>query len=448
MQQPFLAGLTEDSPATTGRYLVLFGEISSETVVQTLDKIAGLKAISTAKAPEGILTEADVAGRDAAVFDRLGVAVVSGTPDQIKILRREAESGVKILAVEPERFVYPAVVIQPFEPRHTGPEDPNHALSYLRGYRDAVNHLADRLTHLITVPARMGREAVAKKWDEAQATWGLQITRVIESRFSGEGVKVAILDTGLDLTHPEFSGRTIVSQSFVTGEEVQDKHGHGTHTVGTACGTRRSDIVPRYGIAYNAEIYVGKVLSNQGRGTDGTILAGIEWAVNNQCRVVSMSLGARVMPGEPYSQAFEKSAKRALAAGTLLVAAAGNDSQRPETVMPVSHPANCPSIMAVAAIDPEEAVAWFSNAGLNPDGGQIDLSAPGVDVYSSWPVPGAHRGLSGTSMATPHVAGIAALFAQATGGRGAELWTALVQAARRLPLPSVDVGSGLVQAPR
>ena len=126
-----------------------------------------------------------------------------------------------------------------------------------------------------------------------------------------------------------------------------------------------------------------------------------------------MSLGARVRVDTPPSVIFEQVGQRALRAGTLIVAAAGNDSNRPFAIDPVSHPANCASIMAVAALDQQLQVARFSNAGLNPQGGQVDLAGPGVAVHSAWPRPDLHNRISGTSMATPHVAGIAALLAEA-----------------------------------
>jgi len=104
--------------------------------------------------------------------------------------------------------------------------------------------------------------------------------------------------------------------------------------------------------------------------------------------------------------------------------------------------------MAVAALDSNLAVAFFSNRGINPNGGQIDIAAPGVNVFSSWPMPTRYRRLQGTSMATPHVAGIAALYAEADpNARGAALWQALVGGAQRMPIAAVDVGAGLVQAP-
>ena len=161
-----------------------------------------------------------------------------------------------------------------------------------------------------------------------------------------------------------------------------------------------------------------------------------------------MSLGAPVAPGQTFSRVFETAAKRALRAGTVIIAAAGNESDRPGSIAPVGHPANCPSIMAVGAIDSAFEVASFSCGGLNPQGGQVDIAGPGVAVRSSWPRPRLYRTINGTSMATPHVAGVAALFAEADPeARGRALMSILVQSARRLELPGRDVGAGLVQAP-
>ena len=161
-----------------------------------------------------------------------------------------------------------------------------------------------------------------------------------------------------------------------------------------------------------------------------------------------MSLGAPVSPGERPSAVYENVARRAIASGTLIIAAAGNDSSRPGRIAPVSRPANCPSIMAVAALDSRLRVAFFSNGGINPNGGGVDIAGPGVDIYSTWPMSRRYNTISGTSMATPHVAGIAALFAEANPRASASsLWSLLVRNARRLALPSRDVGSGLVQAP-
>ena len=103
--------------------------------------------------------------------------------------------------------------------------------------------------------------------------------------------------------------------------------------------------------------------------------------------------------------------------------------------------------MAVAALDNQLRIAPFSNGSINPDGGQVDIAGPGVDVRSTWPMPDRYRSISGTSMATPHVSGIAALYAEATGARGMELWAWLMRDAQRLGLSCADAGIGLVKAP-
>jgi subtilisin family serine protease len=428
---------------------------------------AGIKALkdtagaqSVVKASEFSLSATDagqLAQADTVVFDHLGVAVVKLERQKLTSLSSISDTSVPFLRIEPERIVHilndwdgiARATQKPIEEmlRDSGQPIPSSAPSlsveYLRGYRDAVTKLADTL-----IPTTATPKMKVSSFDESGATWGLQATNVVNSPYSGNGIKVAVLDTGLDLNHPDFEGRLITPNSFVAGQDAQDGHGHGTHCIGTACGSIGAAIPPpRYGIASNAEIFVGKVLNNQGTGSDGQILAGIEWAIANGCQIVSMSLGAPTQLGQPFSQVFEIAAQRALQNGTLIIAAAGNDSDRRSGIFnPVSHPANCPSIMAVAALDPNLQVANFSNRGLNPDGGQIDIAAPGVNVFSSWPMPTRYRTISGTSMATPHVAGIAALYAEATGFSDSALWSLLTQKAYRLEEPAVDVGAGLVQA--
>lgn len=424
---------------TTGRFLVLMRDGAVDSGTATLSRVAGLRVASAADFAGGAVPDA-LDGADAVLLPELGVCVVNASPDQMQALG-VASTDSAILAIEPERVVYTAQLLDPA----VGGTSPGIALDYLKGYRDAVNNLYDKLTG--TMPEDGAGEA-ATNVSEAELTWGLQATKVPASRFTGQGIRVAVLDTGLDLAHADFVGRSVTAQSFVQGQQVQDGNGHGTHCIGTACGPRRPGMLPRYGIATGAEIYAGKVLSDQGSGGDGGILSGIQWAVTNGCAVVSMSLGAKVQPGQPFSQVFEQVARRALAAGTLVVAAAGNDSRRPGQIEPVSHPANCPSIIAIAAVDRFMRTAAFSNGGLNPQGGQVDLAGPGVDVRSAWPRPTLYNTISGTSMATPHVAGIAALWAESDRNlRGRALMSILTQSARRLPLLSRDVGAGLIQAP-
>ena len=159
-------------------------------------------------------------------------------------------------------------------------------------------------------------------------------------------------------------------------------------------------------------------------------------------------LGRATGPQEPFDPLYEDIAAEALEAGCLIVAAAGNDSDRRyRYVAPVSSPANAPSIMAVAAIEADGSVAPYSNGGVGT--GRIDMAAPGSGVFSSVPRPQLYRTLSGTSMACPHVAGIAALWAQSDPTlRGQRLWDRLVAAAQPLAGQSAtDIGKGLVKAP-
>lgn len=285
--------------------------------------------------------------------------------------------------------------------------------------------------------------------DTTERTWGVDAVGALASAASGLGIKIAVLDTGFATAHPDFVGRTIVTQSFVEGQTVEDGNGHGTHCIGTAAGPLGGGNVPRYGIAYEADIYAVKVLSNEGFGAESDIIDGIFWAVSEACEVISMSLGRAVQPGERPSVAYERAGRAALDKGCLIIAAAGNNSARDfGFIAPVGAPANSASIMAVAAIDPQFGIARFSCGGINAGGGEIDIAGPGVGVFSSWPLPRTYHTIGGTSMACPHVAGIAALYASSDPTlRGVALWDALVRTVRPLDLPPRDVGAGLVQAP-
>ncbi|WP_102158095.1 S8 family serine peptidase [Zhihengliuella halotolerans] len=290
-----------------------------------------------------------------------------------------------------------------------------------------------------------GGAAPASFADTEQLTWGVQAVRAVESGYTGAGIRVAVLDTGFDLDHPDFASRTVTAESFIEGEDARDGHGHGTHCIGSACGPRELDGGRGYGVAPGAEIYSGKVLGNSGSGSDTSILSGIEWALENECAIISMSLGADVREVHPP---YVAAGRAALAQGSLIIAAAGNNARRSSGDEGfVGAPANSPFVMAVGALDSSLGIAEFSARTLPGRGGQVDVAGPGVDVYSSWPGEQRYNTISGTSMATPHVAGVAALLAEATGFRSRELWAEIVQEAERLQLPSVDVGSGLSVSP-
>jgi subtilisin family serine protease len=408
---------------------------SQRNLIKTLKNSAGIAAASTADSKGSGSDIASLGGADALLLEHLSIAVVSGE-DAEKIQSLEsavADDSNPIVAVEAEEYVQ-AINDEGFLT--------SSGRDYVRGYRDGVASAAGRL--LGTLPEeRIEEIAIAAAFaDTPQFTWGLQATRVHVSAATGVGLRVAVLDTGFDLHHPDFVGRQVISATFV-GQPVQDGHGHGTHCIGTALGDRmRSGGVRRYGCSRQGVILAGKVLSNAGSGADGGILAGINWAIRNGARVISMSLGAPVAVGAPPSVAYENAGRAALNAGSLIIAAAGNGG-----ATPVSRPANSPSIMAVAAVDQNLRRASFSCIGINPNGGEVNIAGPGVGVFSSTKMPTRYAVFQGTSMATPHVAGIAALWSQRTGARGTALWQRLISTARNIGLPVQHVGKGLVQSP-
>lgn len=420
------SGSPVSTAQTTGRYVVVFEDGAEPQ--ETLTAAAGLSSMADSRDFDSqAMDMAQTEGSEATVFAELGIAVVAIDPERLGAMQTSQAARGAIVDVAPELIHH--VLTEPAD--------------YLRGYRDGVNDLAGRLggdedEAAGDSAAQAGPSASFADNDEF--TWGLQATRVSTSSRSGDGVKVAVLDTGLDATHPDFVGRDITAASFIPGASPHDGHGHGTHCIGTACGPKAPSGSRRYGVAYECDIFTGKVLSDEGSGSDAGILAGINWAVANDCAVISMSLGADIArPHPPYSTA----GRRALARGSLIIAAAGNNANRPGDKGFVGAPANSPDILAVGALDSRLRVARFSARSLPGRGGQVDVAGPGVDVYSSWPMPTRYHTISGTSMATPHVAGLAALWSKATGRRGLELWATLAKESRRLPRPSVDVGSGL-----
>lgn len=428
---------TGDSPLdmpstaqTTGRYIVVFAE--TETSPSAMLESFGLTNVADSRDfKEQIVDTSPTSGADATFFSNLSIAVVAADPNQLSMMEAAPQDRGTILSVSPE------LIHHVLDPRGN---------DYTRGYRDGVTDLSSRLESGGEMGSMAASSAPPIFQDNAQFTWGIQATQANASSFTGKGVKVAVLDTGFDSNHPDFAGRNVSTQSFIPGESPQDGHGHGTHCIGTACGPKSPATGPRYGVACEADIFSGKVLSNAGSGTDAGILAGIDWAMSSGCAVISMSLGADVAQVHPP---YTAAGRRALDQDVLIVAAAGNNADRVNRDFGfVGVPANSPYIMAVGALNQQLDMAFFSARTLSGRGGQVDIAGPGFQVYSSWPMPTKYRKISGTSMATPHVSGLAAVLAEATGYRGRKLWSELVQEAHRLLAPSVDVGSGLGIAPQ
>ena len=417
VEQELLAALERgDESLTTGRYLVTFKEGAVTEGVQALSA-RGLRAADARDFAGQALTLQGVAGADSVVLPEIGVAVVNAAPAAAAGMSLQAEiaSDSAIASIDPEHFVF--IYSQ---------------MDFLRGFKSATDAIA-RDVGGAAAGLRMPEVETEEDVQVLGATWGLIKCKVPQSSRSGAGIKVAVLDTGMDLGHPDFAGRPVTSQSFVAGQPVQDLHSHGTHCIGTSCGPLSpAGTTPRYGIAHKAQIFAGKVLSNTGSGLQAGILAGMNWAIANRCTVISMSLGGQIPVQPSYTQAGQS----ALNNGCLIIAAAGNAGSN------TGAPANSRTIMSVAWLNPDLTPNQFSNFG------KIEIAGPGQDVFSCVPRPTRYGVKSGTSMATPHVAGCAALWAETSPNlRGQALWNKLIATAKPLPLPASRVGAGLVQAP-
>lgn len=286
------------------------------------------------------------------------------------------------------------------------------------------------------------RGGIAKVWLDGKVKAALADTtaqigapQVWAGGDTGQGVDVAVLDTGVDTQHPDLVGQVAASTSFVPDQDVEDRNGHGTHVASTIAGTGAASDGKEKGVAPGARLHIGKVLDNEGSGQDSWVLAGMEWAARDEhAKVISMSLGAGPTDGhDPLSEAVDELSAET---GALFTIAAGNDG--PHTV---STPSVADAALSVGAVDTSDTLAEFSStgprqgdAGLKPE-----LTAPGVDVLAARSQyaedgSGYYQTLSGTSMATPHVAGAAALLAQVhPDWTGQQLKDGLVSSTKATP---------------
>jgi subtilisin family serine protease len=348
-------------------------------------------------------------------------------------------------------------------------------------YRKAAQMSADEGIQMVVpaMPMKLIQPADIQPAAPAQGpgiSWGVQAVKADTSPFDGEGIVVAVLDTGIDATHPAFNGIDLVQENFTDDPSGGDTVGHGTHCAGTIFGRDVNGF--RIGIARGVKkAVIGKVLSDKGGSTE-RIAGAIQWAVDKGAHVISMSLGidfpgysaglqqqgfppelaiSRALEGYRLNVLlFERlaSAMRARAQVSLIVAAAGNESRRKvdsRFEIAVSPPAVSEGIVSVAALGQDEgglSVAEFSNTGAL-------ISGPGVNIVSA-AVGGGLRAMSGTSMATPHVAGVAALWAQKliqAAPLGWQIFNARVLASGTsngfvAGFDPTDTGAGLATAPQ
>ncbi|MGW1714949.1 S8 family serine peptidase [Streptomyces sp. NPDC002156] len=270
-----------------------------------------------------------------------------------------------------------------------------------------------------------------------------------QAGYDGTGVTVAVLDTGVDATHPDLAGRIKKAVNFTDAPDADDTVGHGTHVASTVAGGGA-----KYkGVAPGASLLIGKVCPDRSC-PDSAILAGMEWAAP-RAQVVSMSLGGDDTPGEDV---LEEAVNTLTAkTGALFVLAAGNDGSADGSV---DSPSTADAALSVGAVDKQDVMASFSSRGPRVDGAvKPEITAPGVDIVAAR---AAHAGsdyvevepgytsVSGTSMATPHVAGAAALLAgQHPDWQAAELKAALMASATPTPGANVNAqGAGRVDVAR
>ncbi|MFD3523517.1 S8 family serine peptidase [Streptomyces sp. NPDC058653] len=277
--------------------------------------------------------------------------------------------------------------------------------------------------------------------------------QVWEKGYDGTGVKIAVLDTGIDAGHPDVKDKIVAQQNFTGEADTDDHNGHGTHVASTAAGTGAASDGRYRGAAPGADLLIGKVLNSSGSGLTSEIVAGMEWAVEQGADVVNMSLGA---PDEFGTDPLEETVD-ALSDRALFVVAAGNSGPAAGSLR---SPGVAEGALTVGAVDKQDALASFSSRGPRIEDGGVkpDLTAPGVDITAASaagapptgeePRP-AYAAMSGTSMASPHVAGAAALLAQARPDwTGRQIKSALVGSATPGDHGVYEQGTGRVDLVR
>ena len=238
-----------------------------------------------------------------------------------------------------------------------------------------------------------------EKDNDPETSWGVDVidAEKVHPVCTGKGIRVAVIDTGIDYKHPDLAANYRGGYDFVNGDtDPMDDNGHGTHVAGIVAAVDNDDIII-VGVAPEAEIYALKALNNQSNGQISDINAAIDWAIEHDMDIISMSLG-----GSGDFTSLHRICQKAHDEGIVLVAAAGNEHGGN-----VSYPAAYYSVIAVSAMEKNGSIAEFSNTGS-----EIELAAPGVSILSTYLEDG-YASIAGTSMATPHVSGVVALLLSA-----------------------------------
>ncbi|MBN6192885.1 S8 family peptidase [Aneurinibacillus sp. BA2021] len=265
--------------------------------------------------------------------------------------------------------------------------------------------------------------------------WNIEMIKApsVWPKSMGRGVRVGVLDTGIDYTHPALRGRVAGGYNAIAGNRhFMDDNGHGTHIAGIIASSSR--LAEVYGVSPRSSLYAIKVMNKDGSGRVSDTVRGIEWAIENNIQVLNMSLGS-----SQHSVALEQATRKASQKGMILVASAGNGGSVKELFgSNIDYPARFPWVISVGAVDKNMKRADFSSMG-----GRLDIMAPGVDIRSTWPG-GKYKAESGTSMSAAHVSGAAALLlARYQGMDGIKARNYLLRLNRRMGWRS-QYGKGLL----
>ncbi len=269
--------------------------------------------------------------------------------------------------------------------------------------------------------------------------WGVDKVNapIVWENSTGLGIKIALIDTGISKKHPDLNiagGVNLVGDAH--NKKWDDDNGHGTHVAGIIGACNNS--IGVVGVAYDSELYAVKVLDSSGNGQISDVVEGMEWAVENDMDIISLSLGTNV-----YSQALEDACDFAYNSDVLIAAAAGNSGDGNSSTNNVEYPAKFDSVIAVSAVDCNNIAPTWSS-----DGVEVELAAPGVDIFSTY-LDGSYTYNSGTSMTTPFVSGVAALIKSENPSLSSqEIRDLLAQNVVDLGIAGKDetFGFGLVQA--
>lgn len=269
---------------------------------------------------------------------------------------------------------------------------------------------------------------------------GLDLININNTSLTGKNINVCIMDSGLS-NHKDFEDRTIIYKSIIDND-TNDYFGHGTHCTGIACGGK-NDLGERYGVAFESNIFICKVLDKKGLGMQIDLEKGLIWAINNGCKVVNISIGIVNKGNTLYDESFNRLFRQGTENfGCVFICAAGNDSYRPNVKKAIASPADCPFAIAVGAIDYQNKIYQQSNRAFYRLHQKMNHVALGVNVYSTW-LNNLYKSLSGTSMATAYITGIVALLFEKFGDSGmvkAELEKMSINLSN---LKTSDIGKGL-----